>query len=139
MSVLMGWGPYLFEASATSYEQLTHSAGGRWKDHELFGRAPAGQFLGPDKEPINLKGTVYSDYVGVNPAQQLLDMQSAAKRGEVYELISGFGECFGEFRLQKMTRDESFIGANGAALKIGFNAEFMSYAGPNGPVVALWP
>ena len=139
MSVLMGWGPYLFETLQTSYEQLTHSAGGRWKDHEIFGRAPAGQFLGPDKEPITLKGTVYSDYVGDAAAQKLREMQSAAKNGEVYTLVSGFGDCFGEFRLAKMTRDESYIGAAGVAKKIAFTAEFMSYTGPNGPITNLWP
>ncbi len=137
--MLLAWGPFRFEAGATSFEELRHRVAARWKPHEIIGRAPAGQFLGEDAETIHLKGTVYPRYTGDQSASQIRDMQDAARKGDVNILLSGSGEVFGSFYLKTAGRDESFHEGAGQPQKLVYDLEFVACHDGNSAILTTWP
>lgn len=137
--VLLGWGPYIFEAGDLDYEKLNRKASGRWHDHELFGRAPAGQYLGPALREVEVAGTLYPRYCDGDPAAQLDAMMDAAEAGEAYELVSGLGDVWDTFRLESAGDKQSHIGPGGEALKIETSFKFKRLADPSSQVLTAWP
>lgn len=139
MGVLLAWGPYRFETGGTSFEELEHKVAQRRRRHEIIGRAPAGQYLGPDVEPVRLRGSVYPRYDGDDTARQLREMQASCQAGESYILLSGEGDIYGLFTLERMSRRESHHLTTGSAQKVTFEAEFTADVDPAGTVWSLWP
>lgn len=136
---MLQWGPHAFEANGMGYEELTHQAGGRWKDHEIIGRRPTGQYMGPDKESVKLKGVVFPLDNGAASVRGVKAMQASARAGEVFPLATGRGEMLGRFRLDKITRSEGMLIDNGAALKVSYDLEFMYQEDGAGAIWSLWP
>ncbi len=139
MSMLLAWGPYMFESHRASYEELRHRAGGHWAEHRIIGRAPVGQYLGPEEEVISLRGTIFPLDAGGGASAMPRAMQESSKAGETYMLLSGAGEVFGIFRLKKAERNESEIVVDGKPLKVSYDLEFVAHADPEGSVWSLWP
>ncbi len=57
--MLACWGGYVFEMGAMAFDKLSRQTRARWKEHEIIGRRPAGQYLGPDKRTVKLTGVVF--------------------------------------------------------------------------------
>jgi phage protein U len=136
--MMMAWGPHTFEAGQMAYDEFVLEAGGRWKDHEIIGRRPAGQYLGPAKEPVKLKGVFFPlDARAASAA--LRAMQEASRAGETYTLATGRGDVLGVFRLEKARRSESFHIDNGGALRVAYDLEFAAHEDGGGRIWSLWP
>ena len=139
MAILMAWGSYMFEMGTQAYEELSRKSGGRWKAHEIIGRAPAAQYLGPAEQIITLKGTIYPEYTGGNSAAQLRAMEQESIAGSVFSLVSGNGDVYGEFYLDNISVTETYPKADGTAQKITFEGEFKAYFDGNSAVFSSWP
>jgi phage protein U len=137
--MLMGWGPHRFEAAGVAFDELRQRAAGRWKDHDIIGRRPAGQYLGPAVEPLRLKGVVFPEYDGRAAREQIVAMQAACRAGEVHTLITGAGEVLGPHRLEHVDRTEQFHDATGAPRRIAYDLEFKSHDDGEGRIWSLWP
>lgn len=136
---MLQWGPYAFEANGMGYEELTHQAGGRWKDHEIIGRRPAGQYLGPDKETVKIKGVVFPLDNGAGSVRGVKALQEASRAGQTHPLATGRGELLGQYRLEKISRAEALLIDNGAALKVSYDLEFVYQEDGAGAIWSLWP
>jgi phage protein U len=139
MSVLMAWGPYRFEAGASAYEELRHRVSARWAKHEIIGRQPVGQYLGPENETVSLRGTVYPLDAAAGASSMPRAMADECKAGNVYTLLAGDGEVFGPYRLEKCERTDSEIVGYGKPLKINYDMEFVAHVDPEGQIWSLWP
>ena len=122
--MMLAWGPHVFTSRGMAYEELRHRAGGRWRDHEIIGRRPVGQYLGPDKETLKLKGCSFPADDGPAAMASLRALQDAAREGAVHILATGRGEVLGTFRVEHAERSEAFPIRNGAPLKLEFDVEF---------------
>ncbi|BBF92345.1 phage tail protein [Blastochloris tepida] len=138
MSILMGLGPYRFEVTRHAYEELEHAAEGRWEKHELFGRAPQYQWLGPGEETLTIKGAVIPRYTGEASAAQLRAMQAEVGAGRPLFLVAGTGRVFGAFGLKKVGRTDTYIGPRGDAMKAEFALELVRL-GTGAILRSLWP
>ncbi len=138
-NVLMAWGPFRFEVGKAAYEEFTHSLGGRWERHEIIGRKPAGQYLGPAEEKVRLRGAIFPDATGAGSAATVSDLVQAAGRPNVYSLVSADGTIHGPYRLEKAQRMGSFIAPDGSPQKLAYDLDFVAHEDGAGDIFSLWP
>jgi len=137
--MLAAWGPFVFDAPAPSFDQLTRETSARWAKHEIIGRRPAGQYLGPGEKAVKLKGVVFPLDDGAAAGAAPKAMEAACEAGQVYDLVTGSGSVAGPFRLEKMKVDETFHDVNGAPGKVAYELTFAAHDDGAGAVWSLWP
>ena len=137
-AVLMAWGPFLFEVGRAAYESIERDVKPRWEEHKIIGRRVAGQFVGPGKSSVVLKGTIYPDVTGASSLATVRGIEAAADLGEVHELVSMDGAIFGPHRLDKGKSVGSYIAPDGSPQKLDYTFHFELHSDDGGPVVAMW-
>jgi phage protein U len=137
--MLMAWGGYVFETGAMAFDKLARQTKARWKDHEIIGRSPAGQYLGPDKRPLTISGVTFPNDDGAGPAAQVLALEAACMAGEVHCLVTGSGSVSGPFRLEEIDPEETFHDAGGNPQRVGYNLTFAAHDDGDGRIWSLWP
>ncbi|MBV1702637.1 MAG: phage tail protein [Hyphomicrobiales bacterium] len=139
MGVLMAWGPYIFETLGTSLDEIEHDGGGRWAEHEIIGRRPASQFLGPDMEKVTLKGCSWPWLAGGGPAAQVAAMRAEAEAGSQFPLLSMSGDVAGLFHLKSISSTGQHLDAGGNAQKLGYTLHFRRSSEGAGAIFNAWP
>lgn len=71
-----------------TFDGLERSASGRWADHELLGRKPLSEFLGPDLDEITF-GMRFDVQYGMNPKQEMDRLLDMSRTGKAETLIIG--------------------------------------------------
>jgi hypothetical protein len=137
--MLMGWGGYVFEMGAMAFDKLARQTKARWKEHEIIGRRPAGQYLGPDRRSLTLTGVVFPLDDGSAAAAQVTALEAACEAGEVYCLVTGSGAVTGPYRLESIEPEESFHDASGAPGRVGYSLTFAAHDDGDGKIWSLWP
>lgn len=69
-----------------TFSDYGRSGGGRWQKHELLGKKPVLEFIGPDTEKIELKIQLRADH-GINPKTELEKLRTMRDTGEVLPFI----------------------------------------------------
>ena len=130
MSVLVGLGPFIFQAaSGLNHQRLRRVASARWQPQNRVGRAPALQFSGPGTEKVNLRGVIYPHYTG--GLGQLEGMRMQCKLGLPHMFVSGLGFVFGLWVITRVSDTQEFFDASGSPRKVEFNIGLAAY-GPDG-------
>ena len=137
--MLMCWGGSVFEAGAMAFDKLARQTKARWKDHEIIGRRPAGQYLGPDKQPLTISGVTFPNDDGAGPAAQVIALGNACEAGEVHCLVTGSGSVSGPFRLEEIDPEETYHDANGSPQRVAYNLTFAAHDDGDGQIWSLWP
>ncbi len=137
--MLLAWGGFVFETSNLAFERLRQSSETRWRDHEIIGRQPAGQYLGPGRQRVTVTGAIFPAEDGAAPGAQIAAMQLASRKGLVSCLVSDFGSVAGPYRLERVERDETFHDAAGMPGRIGYTLEFAAHDDGAGLIWSLWP
>jgi phage protein U len=137
--MLMCWGDTVFETGAMAFDKLARQTKARWKDHEIIGRRPAGQYLGPDKRTLTISGVTFPNDDGAGPAAQVLALEAACEAGDVYCLVTGSGSVSGPFRLEEIDPEETFHDANGRPQRVAYNLTFAAHDDGDGQIWSLWP
>ena len=136
--MLLAWGPFEFISNAAAYEELVAKTGKRLIPHEIIGRAPANQYLGPKRDEIMIKGTVFPmDQPGA--AEMAIAMGQEAKANTSYLLVSGRGDVFGQFTLEDFERREGEIIVDGIAAKVSYDLKLVEDPDAAGPIWSAWP
>ncbi|QGM46752.1 phage tail protein [Methylocystis heyeri] len=137
--VLMGWGPHRFTVGSMAYEELRQRAEGRWGKHEIIGRRPAGQYLGPGDESVTLRGVVYPlDMMGGEDAQ-VQALLSDCTTGQVYTLLSANGDIQGPYRLERAEAIGTYLDPAGNAQRIEYELHFHPHDDGDGGIFSIWP
>jgi hypothetical protein len=83
------FGPIVFETSTNrirTFDNFQRSGSVRWATHELMGRKPVREFLGPGVEQISF--TIRLDVaLGINPANDLAVLRIMRDEGMDFPLI----------------------------------------------------
>lgn len=137
--MLLAWNGFVFEMGGMDFDRLRLFTEARWRDHEIIGRQPAGQFLGPGRERRILSGVIFTAEDGASVEAQLEALRAAARAGQVGCLVSGAGSVSGPHRLERIERDETFHDAAGAPGRIGWILEFAAHDDGDGRIWSLWP
>ena len=137
--MLIAWGGFTFEMGAMAFDRLTRNAEARWKDHDIIGRRPAGQFLGPGKRTLTLVGVVFAAEDGQGAAAQVAALEAASDAGQVNSLVTGTGKVYGPFRLETVAPEETFHDESGAPARVGYTLTFGEQDDGNGRIFKAWP
>ena len=137
--MLLAWGGFTFEMGGVAFERLRAFAEARWKEHEIIGRQPAGQYLGPGRQRLILTGVVFAAEDGAGAQAQVGAMMAACRAGRVFCLVAGSGSVSGPYRLERIERDETFHDAAGFPGRLGYTLEFAAHDDGNGQIWSLWP
>lgn len=76
------------QTKVMTFQNLTQSVKGRWATHNIIGKKPASEFLGPDMRQITLPITLSSE-LGMNPRKVLESIEKAVEKGSAYDFIIG--------------------------------------------------
>ena len=137
--MLMCWGGTVFEMGALAFDKLARQTKAQWEEHEIIGRRPAGQYLGPDKRTLTISGVTFPNDDGAGPAAQVLALEAACEAGEVHSLVTGSGNVSGPFRLEEIDPEETFHDANGQPQRVAYNLTFAAHDDGDGQIWSLWP
>jgi len=136
--VLLAWGPHLFTVGSMSYEELERRAAGRWMDHEIIGRRPAGQYLGPGLEPVRVIGCVFPLEMTGGEDAMIQALMADVSVGQVYSLIAMSGDVIGVYRCQVAQKRGSLATSWGADQRILYEFTFLPQEDA-GQVFGSWP
>jgi phage protein U len=138
--VLLAMGPYLFYATAPSFEKLKFQAAFRLAEQPRLARDVAHQFLGPGARQVNLNGIMYPEAFG--GAELLSAIHAGARAGIVFPLIamsdaSLTGDVMGMWQIHHIANTRTYFGVNGAR-KIEFELSLLAYGEDNGFIGGLF-
>ena len=71
-----------------TFSDYGRSGSGRWVKHDLIGRKPVMEFLGPDVEKVSMKIQLRTDH-GINPESELGRLRKMRDTGAVFPFILG--------------------------------------------------
>lgn len=71
-----------------TFDGYQKSASGRWATHDIIGKKPISEFLGPGQEEISFDMTLRTD-LGVIPADEVKKLEKLRDTGEAVSLVIG--------------------------------------------------
>ena len=71
-----------------TFDGYQKSASGRWATHDIIGKKPISEFLGPGQEEISFDMTLRTD-LGVVPADEVKKLEKLRDTGEAVSLVIG--------------------------------------------------
>lgn len=84
-------GSIIFMTSSqvvNTFHDYSRESSGRWAKHEIIGKKPVMEFLGPDTEKISFKMLIRRDR-GISPREELKQLREYRDKGAVLPLIIG--------------------------------------------------
>lgn len=119
-----------FEVSANRMLPLTdmkRTVSGRWKKHNIVGKAPRAEFQGPESDETTITAVLSAEY-GIRPRQMLEKLEAAAKSGLVDYLVIG-GRRIGNSKvyIASMSEEWDCIWNRGELVKATINITFSEY------------
>ncbi len=96
-------GDITFEVSSDTirtFSQLTRSGQARYQQHDVIGKKPVLEFIGPDLEAVTLPVRLDATK-GVRPLTEINTMRDSRDTGERLALVIG-GKLLGDFVIEKV-------------------------------------
>lgn len=111
-------GDITFKVSSDSirtFTGFTRSGSARFQTHNLIGRKPVVEFVGPDLESIALTVRLDVKY-GMNPINEINSMREKRDTGERLAFIVG-GKLLGDFVIEQLSEPWDQVDNRGNLLK----------------------
>ncbi|PAQ15076.1 hypothetical protein CD798_08520 [Bacillaceae bacterium SAOS 7] len=123
----------VFEVSADkvlTFKDFSRSSGSRWSVHEINGKKPMPEFIGPGQESIPLKITLKTSH-GVHPEKTLNKLIEFKDAGKVSTFIIGNKRITnGYWYLEEVSADYKQIDNQGRILSIEVSLSLKEYPKP---------
>ena len=104
------------------------SGSGRWAKHDLIGRKPVMEFLGPDVEKISMKIQLRTDH-GINPESELERLRKMRDTGTVFPFILGGAPVSNSYwMLEDIGENVSYWRAGGKILSVTVDITLTEYS-----------
>lgn len=108
----------------------------RWQEHEVIGRKPVPEFIGPGLERIKMTVKV-SSFLGVDPADTIKKLRAARDSGAYSKFIIGNSPISTSYWIiSEMREIYSARAANGALLSADLELILTEYPEPYKPVAS---
>lgn len=106
----------------------TFSDYGRWAKHDLIGRKPVMEFLGPDVEKVSMKIQLRTDH-GINPESELGRLRKMRDTGAVFPFILGGAPVSDNYwLLEDIGENVSYWRAGGKILSVSVDITLTEYS-----------
>lgn len=110
-----------------SFTNMKRSASARWATHNIVGKRPKTEFLGPDMDEIKLD-VILDIEMGIRPRYQMKKFRIACKKGEVHYLyIGGKKVCARKMAITSVSEAWERIWQNGLLVKAVVSVTFSEY------------
>lgn len=124
-------GPVVFfvsEKANKTFKDFSKSDQGRWAKHDIIGRLPVPEFLGPDLGSISFKMR-FDIAHGIHPRKEMDKLAQMVRDGRAYPLvIAGKGLGAGKWSLQRVSQDWKHVDNRGNVLVSEVSVELEEYA-----------
>ncbi|WP_293726866.1 phage tail protein [uncultured Phascolarctobacterium sp.] len=111
-----------------TFSDYGRSGSGRWAKHDLIGRKPVMEFLGPDVEKVSLKIQLRTDH-GINPESELERLRKMRDTGAVFPFILGGAPVSDNYwLLEDIGENVSYWRAGGKILSVTVDITLTEYS-----------
>jgi len=121
-------GDVVFEASSDlvrTFSGLTLSTSGRWEAHEIIGRKPRQEFVGPALRTMRFSMRLSAD-LGVVPETEAAALRQSVEDGEVLSFILG-GQPRGDWVITELREAHRHISGAGVVRTIDLEVSLEEY------------
>ena len=133
----MALGDHAFEALGFGFNDLHRKTYTPWGEVEVAYRLAALHWLGPKMEEITIKGVLFPEEFGGQGS--LEGLRQAALAGEPQMLVTYAGEIKGQYVIEHISEDRSFIRGDGLPRKNAYEIKLKKYEGGGGLLGGLIP
>lgn len=123
--VMMRLGDFSFGINTAAYEELKRSTEYKWPGQERFGQRDALQFTGIGNDTMTLNGTILTAYRG--GTGQLQRLRNLAMEGQPQFLISGLGQIYGRWVIERVEEGQSVFAAAGHPRRQDFTVQLRRF------------
>lgn len=110
-----------------TFSDYGRSGSGRWVKHDLIGRKPVMEFLGPDVEKVSMKIQLRTDH-GINPESELGRLRKMRDTGAVFPFILGGAPVSDNYwLLEDIGENVSYWRAGGKILSVSVDITLTEY------------
>ena len=111
-----------------TFSDYGRSGSGRWAKHDLIGRKPVMEFLGPDVEKVSMKIQLRTDH-GINPESVLGRLRKMRDTGAVFPFILGGAPVSDNYwLLEDIGENVSYWRAGGKILSVSVDITLTEYS-----------
>ena len=111
-----------------TFSDYGRSGSGRWAKHDLIGRKPVMEFLGPDVEKVSMKIQLRTDH-GINPESELERLRKMRDTGAVFPFILGGAPVSDNYwLLEDIGENLSYWRAGGKILSVSVDITLTEYS-----------
>lgn len=111
-----------------TFSDYGRSGSGRWAKHDLIGRKPVMEFLGPDVEKVSMKIQLRTDH-GINPESELGRLRKMRDTGAVFPFILGGAPVSDNYwLLEDIWENVSYWRAGGKILSVSVDITLTEYS-----------
>ena len=111
-----------------TFSDYGRSGSGRWVKHDLIGRKPVMEFLGPDVEKVSMKIQLRTDH-GINPESELGRLRKMRDTGAVFPFILGGAPVSDNYwLLEDIGENVSYWRAGGKILSVSVDITLTEYS-----------
>ena len=111
-----------------TFSDYGRSGSGRWAKHDLIGRKPVMEFLGPDVEKVSMKIQLRTDH-GINPESELERLRKMRDTGAVFPFILGGAPVSDNYwLLEDIAENVSYWRAGGKILSVSVDITLTEYS-----------
>lgn len=111
-----------------TFSDYGRSGSGRWAKHDLIGRKPVMEFLGPDVEKVSMKIQLRTDH-GINPESELGRLRKMRDTGAVFSFILGGAPVSDNYwLLEDIGENVSYWRAGGKILSVSVDITLTEYS-----------
>ena len=110
-----------------SLRDMKRTSSARWASHNIIGKRPKMEFLGPDMDEVTLE-VVLSAEMGVRPRSEMAKFRSACKKGEAHYLyINGKKVCKNKMAIKAVSESWDEIWSQGELVRAVVAVTFSEY------------
>ncbi len=125
------WGKVIsFEVNANrmlTFSKFKREVSGRWKKHNIIGKKPKGEFVGPDSSGVTME-VILSAERGVKPRTTIKKIEKAAEKGQVeYLYVGGKKVGSGKMALESVSETWDEVWNAGELVKATLSLTFSEY------------
>ena len=111
-----------------TFSDYGRSGSGRWAKHDLIGRKPVMEFLGPDVENVSMKIQLRTDH-GINPESELERLRKMRDTGAVFPFSLGGAPVSDNYwLLEDIGENVSYWRAGGKILSVSVDITLTEYS-----------
>jgi phage tail protein len=133
---LMQWGPVTFKVYPLNIHEYDHHTEADWAPKEIAGAAIYREWVGENDETLHFRGRIFPYHkIGGMPEIQVLEAKR--RNGLADQMIRGDGVVLGWYVCERLSREHTYLSAEGIGQQVSFEAQFARVPGPGDPNLYL--